>query len=113
MVGAGVPVGTPPTVPPVEDIACPDCGEVDRLRGRPDTEGTIRLECLSCGTAWHRDTRRRCRLCGSKDLRYTPKPLWERGRGDQRTPAGRIDAYACNTCGGRDVTSGSPRTGRP
>ncbi len=89
------------------DISCPECGETDRLRGERHGD-RIRLRCETCRATWERDPTPRCGLCGSTDLRYTPKPLWERGRGDQRTPAGRIDAYACNACGGRDVTSASP-----
>jgi hypothetical protein len=74
------------------------------LRGRRETEGLV-ISCDACGASWERDVRRRCRLCRSEDLRYTPQPLWERGRGNQRTPAGRVDARACNSCGGRNVTS--------
>lgn len=84
-------------------IACPECGETERLRGTPQGE-LIDIECEACGVSWQRDPRARCGICGSSDLRYTPRPLWERGRGEQRTPAGRIDAYACNACGGSDVT---------
>ncbi len=85
------------------DIACPACGEADRLSGSRSGE-VIALSCDACGHRWERDTRPSCRHCGSHDLRYTPKPLWEKGRGDQRTPAGRYDAYACNACGETDVT---------
>ncbi len=89
------------------DIVCPDCDERSDLRGTRRGD-QIMLRCGACGATWERDPTRRCRLCGATDLRYTPKPLWEKGRGDQRTPAGRIDAYACNQCGGRGVTSTSP-----
>ncbi|HUG88367.1 MAG TPA: hypothetical protein VMP42_06335, partial [Actinomycetota bacterium] len=89
---------------------CPSCGEEERLEGSR-RDGSVEIACLSCGHRWERDTRRRCGLCGSEDLRYTPEPLWERGRGQQRTPAGRRDAWACNDCGGRDVTSSEPRPG--
>lgn len=90
-------------------IACPHCGEDEELEpvGRSD-DCSVELSCGSCGHRWVRDTVRRCRLCGSTDLRYTPRPLWEKGRGDQRTPAGKRDAYACWSCGGRDVTSSNP-----
>lgn len=94
-------------------IACPSCGEDDELSGDRQADGSLRITCLSCGTSSSRDADRRCRLCGSQDLEYTPKPLWEKGRGDQRTPAGRIDAYACWHCGGRDVTSDNPRPAPP
>jgi len=92
-------------------IACPRCGEEDRIAGTPDEAGVIRMSCEACGAAWERDVRLRCRLCGSENLLYTPRPLWEKGRGDQHTPAGRFDAYACGDCGGRDVTSGRPLPG--
>jgi hypothetical protein len=84
-------------------IVCPECGETERLAGsrRGDTIG---MRCEACGHEWTRDTRPRCAHCGSYDLRYTPKPLWEKGRGEQKTPAGRFDAYACNACGRRDAT---------
>lgn len=84
-------------------IACPACGEAERLSGSRDGEA-IAMTCGSCGHRWERDTTPRCRHCGSDDLRYTPKPLWEKGRGDQRTPAGRFDAWACNACGRADAT---------
>jgi hypothetical protein len=90
------------------EIVCPSCGEADRLRGRHAGD-TVEITCETCGATWERDARPHCRLCGSEDLRYTPEPLWERGRGEQRTPAGRRDAWACNACGGLDVTSARAR----
>lgn len=78
------------------------------MRGERVSADLIQLHCEACGHRWERDVTRRCRLCGSDDIRLTPEPLWEKGRGEQRTPAGFRDAYACNACGGRDVLSGSP-----
>lgn len=89
-------------------LECPECGERERLQGSRAGD-VIEIECLACGSSWSRDPTPRCRLCGSTNLRYRPEPLWEKGRGDQRTPAGRIDGYACNDCRGFDVTSSSPR----
>ncbi len=86
------------------DVACPECGEASRLQGRPQPDGRIGLRCLACDATWRRDPTPRCRRCGSTDLRKTPRPLWEKGRGDQRTPAGFFDAYACNSCGEADAT---------
>lgn len=86
------------------DVACPECGEARDLRGDRRDDGSIALRCLRCDAAWTRDPTPRCRTCGSSDLRPTPKPLWEKGRGDQRTPAGFFDAYACNACGELDAT---------
>lgn len=94
-------------------IACPSCGEEDRLSGERQADDSLMVTCQACGTVWQRGGTRECRLCGSDDLAYTPKPLWEKGRGDQRTPAGRIDAYSCYACGGRDVTSSHPQPGPP
>ncbi len=85
-------------------VACPECGETSELSGSPAADGTIELTCGACGARWARDPTRRCVQCGSDDLRYTPRPLWEKGRGDQRTPAGRFDAWACNACGRADAT---------
>lgn len=85
-------------------LSCPQCGEGERLRGESSGHA-IDLTCGACGATWQRDTTRRCRHCGSADLRYAPQPLWEKGRGCQRPPAGRIDAYACNSCGKGDVVA--------
>lgn len=93
----------------MSDVACPTCGEVEDLRGNRRDDGVVEVTCEACGTSWQRDTQRRCRLCGSTDLAYSPRALWERGRGEQRTPAGEIPAYACYDCGGHDVTSANPR----
>lgn len=93
-------------------IACPNCGEDDRLSGKRRPDDSVEITCEACGHVWER-SQHRCALCGSDDLAYTPKALWEKGRGDQRTPAGRIDSYRCHSCGGFDVTSSNPRPGPP
>lgn len=90
------------------DLSCPACGEAERLEGSRRGE-IIALSCLACGIEWERDTTRRCKLCGSDNLRYRPNPLWEKGRGEQHTPAGKITSYACNDCSGLDVTSSNPK----
>ncbi len=89
-------------------IGCPECGEMRRLRGER-ADDIITVACEACGHTFERDVSLRCGLCGSPHLIYSPRALWEKGRGDQRTPAGRIDSYACADCGGLDVTSSSPR----
>lgn len=90
-------------------VACPSCGEDEELsasrRGESDV---VTVHCEKCDHEWVRDPVRRCRLCGSTDLRYTPEPLWEKVRGTQRTPAGWRDVFACWSCGGRRVTSSNP-----
>jgi hypothetical protein len=96
----------------VPAISCPTCHEDERLAGQRLDDGSVQITCEACETVWVRGERR-CGLCGSDDLEYTPKALWEKGRGDQHTPAGRIDAYRCYACGGFDVTSSNPRPGPP
>ena len=64
----------------------------------------IHVTCEVCGERWRRDLRRKCRFCGSEDLRYTPVTLWSAGRGTMKTPSGEQEAWACNACGGTDVT---------
>lgn len=94
-------------------IICPGCGEDEDLSGTRRPDDTLEVTCLSCGRVWERAGSRRCGLCGSDNLEYSPRALWEKGRGEQRTPAGRIDAYYCHECGGHDVTSSNPKPGPP
>lgn len=92
-------------------VSCPACGEDEELEAvRVTGEGAPVIRCAACAHEWVRDTTLRCSLCGSADLRHTPEPLWEKGRGEQRTPAGFHDVYACWSCGGRRVTSADPIT---
>lgn len=93
-------------------LTCPNCGEDDNLSGERDADAIV-ITCGACAASWDRDTTLRCGLCGSTELAYTPKPLWTSGRGEQRTPAAERPAYACWSCGGRDVTSGDPVPGDP
>lgn len=95
------------------EITCPTCGEQERLQGNRQPDGTIQITCEPCGASWDRDTRPRCRLCGSEELIYAPKSLMTHGRGTQTTQAGQIDQYACAACGGRNVTSANARPGQP
>jgi hypothetical protein len=92
-------------------VACPQCGEDEELAGERDGE-TIILTCGSCGTAWDRDTRLVCLLCGSEEIEGIPtSTLEEAGRGDQRTPSGIRLVYYCFSCQSDDVRSSSPRPG--
>ncbi|MFC1706432.1 hypothetical protein ACFL59_06345 [Planctomycetota bacterium] len=84
-------------------VVCQSCGEEERLRGTRRGD-IIHVVCEACGARWDRDVSRRCCYCSSESLRYTPIPLWSSGRGTMRTPAGKRDSWACNDCGGRDVT---------
>ena len=84
-------------------VACPNCGEDDRIRGERRGEA-IHVTCEACGNTWDRDTRKRCCYCDSKNLRYTPIPLWSGGRGTMQTPSGMRESWACDDCGEPDVT---------
>ncbi len=86
----------------MEAVTCPECDESERLRGER-TGDAITVHCEACGHKWNRDLTARCRSCGSDRVVYAPRPLWEKGRGEQRTPAGRIDAYHCAECGDSDA----------
>jgi ribosomal protein S27E len=86
----------------MQAVVCPSCGETDRLSGER-TDDSINVTCEACGHSWDRDLTVRCRTCGSERVVYAPRPLWEKGRGDQRSPAGRIDAYHCADCGDSDA----------
>lgn len=92
-------------------VACPNCGEDERLTGETDGEAILLL-CEVCAHRWERGTQPRCGLCGSHDVEGIPtSTLQEAGRGEQRTPSGiRLRAY-CWTCRGDDVTSAHPRPG--
>jgi len=83
-------------------VACPVCDESERLSGERSGEA-ITVTCGTCGHTWDRDLSAHCRSCGSDRVVYAPRPLWEKGRGDQRTPAGRFDAYHCAACGDSDA----------
>ena len=87
----------------MDTTACPSCGEEERLQGTPKGE-RIFIACNACGHGWLRDLKKVCVYCGSKELRYTPQPLWSKGRGTMRTPAGVREAYTCEACGDTDAT---------
>jgi hypothetical protein len=92
-------------------VVCPRCGEDDDLSGQP-VGGTIVLSCGACGERWDRETRLRCRLCGSEDVEGVPtSTLEEAGRAGVRTPSGIRLVYYCWDCRGSDVTSSSPDPG--
>ena len=92
-------------------VRCPSCGEDEDLHVSDEAAGTsTRLRCGACGETWDKDSRPRCRLCGSDDLEHVPTQTLEAaGRGEQRTPDGIRDAWRCWSCGGRDVTSNHPQ----
>lgn len=90
-------------------VACPTCHESERLSGKRRPDRSLEITCLVCGAVWQRDATPRCSNCGSIDLAYTPRPLWAKGRGEQHTPAGRIDAYTCRACDTQNATASTPR----
>lgn len=93
-------------------VSCPSCAATRGLKGERRDDVVIVVRCGRCGTTWERDpSRPRCVLCGSDNVVYAPQPLWEKGRGDQRTPAGKRDAYRCYACGAVDATSSTARPG--
>jgi hypothetical protein len=95
----------------VPAIACPACGEDEQLAGERRDERIV-LTCETCGHAWDRDTRTRCRLCGSEDVEGIPtSTLEEAGRAGVRTPSGIRLLYYCWSCRGSDVTSSDPIAG--
>jgi len=61
------------------------------------------VTCQTCDASWERDLSHRCRSCGSDRVVYAPQPMWEKGRGDQRSPVGRYDRYHCAACGEPDA----------
>ncbi|HEX9696806.1 MAG TPA: hypothetical protein VGB64_10910 [Actinomycetota bacterium] len=79
------------------DIACPACGEQDRIRGARDGEA-ITITCERCDTAWTRDPRPTCPSCGGTDLIETPKAVAEKVRGDQMSIVGYTSVYLCRVC---------------
>lgn len=84
-------------------VVCPACGEDDRLRGQR-TGDVIQVACEACGHSWDRDLRPRCFNCQSENLSYRPQPLFSKGRGTMRTPAGQRDSWDCDECGQSDCT---------
>ncbi|MEX2555961.1 MAG: hypothetical protein WEB06_10035 [Actinomycetota bacterium] len=79
------------------DIACPSCGERERLRGERDAE-VIVLICDTCGHSWERDPRPTCPNCGGRDLVEAPKAVVEKVRGDQMSVVGYTKVQLCRTC---------------
>lgn len=79
------------------DIACPDCGETEALRGiRRET--LIELVCDSCGRQWERDLAPSCRRCGGDDMQAVPLAILEKGRGTQLSVVGTRTVHLCSKC---------------
>lgn len=91
-------------------IACPGCGEDERLRGERRDDVVV-VTCEQCGTRFDRDLTPRCSACGSAELVPVPTNLLEdSGRGDMTTPTGIVRRWLCWTCGARDATTAGARS---
>jgi len=83
----------------MDEIRCPACGEVDRLRGTRDGDG-IKIECQACGHAWKRDPDV-CPACGRRSMTDRRVPLIQKARGTQQSIIAYRIARECAHCGGR------------
>lgn len=79
------------------DVACPACGERERLRGERNAD-VIMLVCEACGQRWDRDPRPTCPNCGGRDLVEAPKAVVEKVRGDQMSVVGYTKVQLCRSC---------------
>ena len=79
------------------EIACPNCGEQERLRGERNDE-IIKLVCESCGHGWDRDLVPSCDRCGSRELRSVPLAIVEKSRGTQLSVVGTRLIHLCPQC---------------
>lgn len=78
-------------------IACPSCGEDERLAGTPDGE-VIRLQCAACGESWERTPRPSCKACGGADTQPVPLAIVEKSRGTQLSVVGTRTIHLCSHC---------------
>lgn len=79
------------------EIACPECGEQEELRGSRD--GTrILVTCESCGTGWERDLTPRCKTCGTDDVRVAFQAVVEKSRGTQLSVTSLKQIWLCLIC---------------
>jgi predicted RNA-binding Zn-ribbon protein involved in translation (DUF1610 family) len=79
------------------DIACPQCGETDDLRGSRGDTG-IDMTCESCGFEWPRSLAPKCPTCGSTDMQTVPLAIVEKSRGTQLSVLGTRPIDLCSTC---------------
>lgn len=86
------------TINPVSiKVACPSCGEDERLAGSRFGE-VIQLVCEACGQSWERDPSPRCRSCGGNDLQAVVQAIVEKGRGTQLSVVGTRVVHLCRSC---------------
>ena len=82
---------------PGMDIACPDCGETESLRGSRQSD-SIALVCEECGHQWERALAPSCRSCGGTDMQQVPLAILEKGRGTQLSVVGTRPIHLCSQC---------------
>lgn len=80
------------------ELACPECGERQRLVGERTTGG-IAVQCEACGARWLcNPDEPRCVVCGGGDLQTVPLAILERSRGTQLSVVGTRPIRLCSTC---------------
>ena len=79
------------------DVACPQCGEAEDLRG-VRSEDAIRLTCGACGHTWARDLAPKCAKCGGDDIETVPLAILEKSRGTQLSVVGTRPVVLCYAC---------------
>ena len=79
------------------DIACPQCGEAESLRGTRSQDKIV-LVCESCEHTWERDLAPSCRRCGGEDMQAVPLAILEKGRGTQLSVVGTRTVHLCSIC---------------
>ena len=79
------------------DLACPQCGEAEDLRGAP-RDGAIEMSCVACGFEWERSLAPRCATCGGDDVETVPLAILEKSRGTQLSVVGTRPVTLCYRC---------------
>lgn len=92
-----------------QEIACPSCGEDERLDGSPDGD-LILITCEACAATWHRDPERRCPRCRAGNLFPAPVAVIEKSRGTQLSIVSTSTEYLCWHCD-RDLIDAQRRSG--
>ncbi len=78
-------------------VACPHCGEDERLLGERDGD-VITVRCEACGLRWDRDLSPACRVCGSTDVRPAFQAIVEKSRGTQLSMQSLRLVHLCPDC---------------
>ena len=78
-------------------IACPACGETERLQGRRK-DRDILIQCGACSHEWRRDLDL-CPSCGKPTIADKRVPLMQKARGTQQSIIGYNVVAECWSCG--------------